>query len=75
MNVFKGCDEGVHAYHARYHKEFNNFIEFVRNTPGVKVCDDGALQKLTETPTKITYICDICTKCGNVVMTDEEQKQ
>ena len=59
MTFFKGCSDGVHRFEGRYDKG-----------PSCMASKGGSLKSilaLTEKFRKVTYIYDICIRCGKVV--------
>ncbi len=64
MKFFKGCADGVHDFEARYDKD-PAMMEFEGGLSEMRL-------RLVEKCRKITYVRDVCVRCGKTVERNSE---
>lgn len=65
MKIFKGCADGIHRFEPRYNKE---------PVAGIKHVKGGGqdLINFLDAQRKITYVLDVCVRCGKIVTKDSQ---
>jgi hypothetical protein len=65
MNLFKNCNKGVHRFEPRYDK--SEAIFPWDRFESIKIRPDTL-----ETMRRITYVCDVCIRCGKTIKRESE---